>query len=102
MSWVGTHTWDGRGGGSGWVVVNAGGVPMSIQLIGLTYAVQVDCSVLATYSMKIRESGATIGPVSRIYVVAAAPSFLELYGIQAGAGPGMPVDSTTSRRISMQ
>jgi len=102
MSWVGTHTWDGKGGGSGWVAVNAGGIPMSIQLVGLTYSVQADCSVLATYSMKIKELGVTIGPASRIYVVSPTLLSLELFGIQAGAGPGMPVDLTTSRRVSMQ
>jgi len=102
MAWVGTHTWDGRGSGSGWVVVNAGGVAMTIQLAGITYAVQADCSVLATYSMKIQQLGITIGPTSRLYVVSATQPSLELFGIQAGAGPGMPVDLMTSRRVSMQ
>ena len=102
MSWVGTHTWDGTGSGSGWVVVNAGGLPMSIQLVGVTYAVQADCSVLANYSMKIPQLRVTIGPVSRIYVVSATQPSLELFGIQTGAGPGMPVDLMTTRRVSMQ
>jgi hypothetical protein len=75
---------------------------MTIQLVGVAYAVQTDCSILATHSMKVKELGAAIRPVSRIYVVAPTLSSLELYGIQAGAGPGMPVDLTTSRRISMQ
>jgi len=41
------------------VVANAGGIPMTIQLVGLTYSVQADCSVLATYSMNIKELGVT-------------------------------------------
>jgi len=102
MSWVGTHTWDGKGGGSGSVVANAGGIPMTIQLVGLTYSVQADCSVLATYSMMIKELGVTIGPASRIYVVSPTLVSLDLMGIQAGSGPGMPVDLATSRRVSIK
>jgi len=54
MAWVGAETMNGLGQGSGWVAVNAGGVQLSIQLVNLTYAVQADCSVLISYSMKGR------------------------------------------------
>ena len=102
MAWVGAETMNGLGQGSGWVAVNAGVVQLSIQLVNLTYAIQTDCSVLISYSMKIKELGATIGPVSRILAIGARGPNMDLYGIQAGGGAGMPVDVMSKHRISME
>lgn len=102
MSWVGATSFNGNGAGSGWVSVNAGGVQMNMDLVGLTYQVKADCSVSVSYSMKVKELGITFGPVSRLLVVGGNPAALELYGIQVGAGPGMPLDLMTKHRVSMQ
>jgi len=103
MSWAGAHTYNGTGGGSGWVSLNAGGVQMSITFVNLTYQMNADCSVAVSYSMKVKElNNATIGPVSRVLVVGGNPGALELHGISVGAGPGTPVDRLSSQRISMQ
>lgn len=102
MSWVGAVSYNGRGGGTGWVALNAGGVQMSIEFVNLAYQVKADCSVAVSYSMKVKELGATLGPASRLLVVGGRGAALDLYGIQVGAGPGMPVDLMTLHRISMQ
>ncbi|MBI1789404.1 MAG: hypothetical protein HYR60_17860 [Acidobacteria bacterium] len=102
MAWVGAVSYNGRGGGAGWVALNAGGVQMAIELVNLAYQVKADCSVAVSYSMKLKELGITLGPVSRILVVAGRGQALELNGIQAGAGPGTPVDLMVARRISIQ
>jgi hypothetical protein len=52
--------------------------------------------------MKIKELGATIGPVSRILAIGARGPNMDLYGIQAGGGAGMPVDVMSKHRISME
>lgn len=101
MAWVGAETMNGSGRGSGWVAVNAGGVQLNIEFVNLTYAIKADCSVLVSYSMKIKELNTTIGPVSRVLVVGGHGAAMELYGIQVGAGPGMPVDILTKHRVSM-
>jgi hypothetical protein len=101
MSWVGAVGYNGRGGGAGWVSVNAGGVQMTIEFVNLAYQIKADCSVSVAYSMKIKELGATLGPVSRLLVVGGRGAALDLYGIQVGGGPSMPVDLMTMHRISM-
>jgi len=103
MSWAGAHSYNGTGGGTGWVSLNAGGVQMTITFVNLTYQMNADCSVSVSYSLKIKElNNAVIGPTSRVLVVGGSPTTLELRGITVGAGPGMPVDLLTSQRISMQ
>ena len=103
MTWVGAHTYDGAGGGSGWVIMNAGGAQINAQLNPITYAVNADCSVNITFSMKAKQlPGVTIGPVSRVLVISGRMDALELHGILVGAGPGTWLDLMTSRRISMQ
>lgn len=102
MSFVGAKTFNGLGGGAGWVTFNAGGAQFTADFVNLTYQVKSDCSVTATYSLKIRELGITVGPVSRVLVVGGTWAQLELLGIQAGAGPGTQVDNIVERRFSMQ
>ena len=103
MTWVGAHTYDGAGGGSGWVIMNAGGAQINAQLNPITYAVNADCSVNITFSMKAKElPGVTIGPVSRVLAISGKMGALELHGILVGGGPGTWLDLMTSRRISMQ
>jgi len=102
MSWVGAHSYTGNGGGTGWISMSAGGVQLNIQLIGLTYAVKADCSVQVSFSMQAKQlPGVTIGPVSRVLVIAGKGEALELFMMLGGAGPGMPQDIGVSRRISM-
>jgi hypothetical protein len=102
MSWAGVKILDGKGSGSGWVVLNAGGVPINVQLVNLTYAVQSNCSVQESFSMVLEGMGKTIGPVVRLLVIGQTPSTLELRGMFAGSVPGGPVDVFTSQRISME
>lgn len=102
MSWVGADMWDGKGGGTGWVSVNAGGVQLTVQLVGKVYAVKADCSVQESFSMKIKELGITLGPFSRLLVIGGTPEALEVYGMFVGAGPGSGVDLMVAHRISMQ
>jgi len=101
MSWVGANTMDGKGGGAGWVSLNAGGIQVTIELVNKTYAVKADCSVEESFYMKIKELGKTIGPAYRLVVIGGSPGALELHGIFLGGGPGTPVDLFTARRISM-
>ena len=101
-NWVGASTFNGRGGGSGWVATNAGGMQFTFDLINLTYTVKPDCSVQTSFSVKIRELGITVGPIARLLVIAGTPGQMEFFGILAGAGPGTGGDSMTARRISMQ
>ncbi len=106
MSWVGLERLDGHGGATGWVSANAGGVQLNFEFVNKTYAVQADCSVQVTYSMKVKEmGGAIIGPSSRLFVIQGTPGepwgSLELDGILVGAGPGTGVDLMVAHRISL-
>lgn len=114
MSWVGAHTFDGAGGGSGWVSFNGGGNQMSASLVGLKYSISQTCSVQVSFSMKINElpqSVPPIGPFTRLAVPVWKhdgvwfPS-LEFHMTWQGTAPGTPtgpvVDSAVSSRISMQ
>jgi hypothetical protein len=102
MAWAGAVSYNGTGGGGGWVALNAGGVQMGIDLVNLTYQVKADCSVSISYTMNFRDLGVKLGPVSRLAVVAGGAGMLEIDGIQVGGGPGMPVDLMVMHRISMQ
>ena len=102
MTWVGALSYNGTGGGSGWVSVNAGGVQMNAQFVNLSYQMNGDCSVSVNYSMKVKELGLTLGPAARLLIVSGTPGALELQGISVGYGPGTLVDVLTMRRVSMQ
>jgi len=107
MSWVGAHTWNGAGGGGGWVYINAGGTGMSASFVGLKYSIKSDCSIQESFSMKINELGITIGPFPRLLVPVVKPDgSLELHMIFQGPPPGAPagpgLDSGVSYRISLQ
>ena len=102
VSWVGAVALNGTGGGTGWIAANEAGLPVNIQLLGLTYSVKTDCSVQMSFSMKIKELGVTVGPVSRTLVIFGGAEPLEVRGIWTGAGPGTEVDSFVGRRISMR
>jgi hypothetical protein len=116
QSWVAAVTWNGAGGGGGWVSFNGGGNQMSAQLVGMKYSVKPDCSVQMTFSMKINElpqSVPPLGPFTRLMVPVVnhdgmwwAPSAVEFDVIWQGTAPGTPnapvVDSGAAHRISMQ
>ncbi|MGA2569562.1 MAG: hypothetical protein ABSF23_03515 [Terracidiphilus sp.] len=108
MYWVGAHTYDGHGGGTGWLILNAGGGQMHGKLVGKSYAMQPDCSVLETFSLQIQETGTTIGPFQRIGVPGPSshlPGGLDLYMILGGSEPGNPAapgfDIGVAHRISL-
>ena len=108
LYWVGAHTYNGKGGGSGWIVLNAGGGQLHGKLVGKSYAVQPDCSVQETFSVALQETGTTIGPFQRIGVVAPMPLYpwaLDLYMILGGSEPGNApapgFDSGVAHRISL-
>lgn len=109
MYWVGAHTYDGKGSGTGWVTVNAGGGQMHGKLVGISYAMQPDCSVQVSFSWAVEETGTTIGPFQRLYVVAPNPRHpwaLELHMILSGSEPGNPpapgFDIGVAHRISLR
>jgi len=102
VSWVGAGSYNGRGGGTGWVSLNAGGVHMNLEFVNMTYDVKPDCSVVISNSLKVKELGITVGPVSRVEVIAGKWPELELFGVMVGAGAGTAVESSFARRISMQ
>ena len=102
MAGVGVISLDGIGGGTGWTSANSGGIQMTNELVNLTYQVKPNCSVVMTFSIKVKElGGATIGPMSRVAVISRRGLEIELLGILVGAGPGMPVEQTLMRRFSM-
>ena len=105
MTWVGAQTYDGHGKGTGWVSFNAGGNHMNAQL-DQTYAVQPDCSVKASFSMRVKELGVTVGPFPRMMVIVWKPGALELHMILGDASPskapGVGLDLGVAYRISMQ
>jgi hypothetical protein len=104
MSWVGAHTYDGKGGGAGWVTINAGGNQITAQM-ALTYSMQSNCSVKVAFTMTVTDLGLTVGPVPRLAVVNPTPGGLELNMILGGPPPGTPgssLDLGKSHRISMQ
>jgi hypothetical protein len=116
MSWVGTETLDGVGGGNGWVSFNGGGNQMSASFVNKKYSIQPDCTVQASFSLKINglPGNPVIGPFSRLMVPVVKyegfsswmPWVLELHMIWQGTAPGTPtgpvVDSAIAHRISMQ
>jgi len=114
ISWVGAHTYDGVGSGTGWVTLVAGGTQMTAKLTDMKYSINPDCSLLASFSLQVNElQGIKIGPFSRVQVVVQKasgmwwmPLGLEIHMIFAGTAPGTPagagVDSGIAYRISMQ
>jgi len=113
MSWVGAHTLDGIGSGSGWVSFNGGGNQMSASLVGMKYSIKPDCSAQVSFSMKINElpqSVPPLGPFTRLVVPVLKqdgrwPPPLELHLIWQGTAPGAPtspaIDSGVAYRIAM-
>jgi hypothetical protein len=102
VSMIGAYVNDGKGGGTGWALLNAGGVQMTIEFVNAKWgAPNADCSQPFTYSMKIKESGVTVGPIS-VPAVIASPDAGEVFGLQLGTGPGSMVASSRARRISLK
>jgi hypothetical protein len=117
MSWVGTETLDGVGGGSGSVSFNGGGNQMSASFVDKKYSIEPDCTVQASFSLKINglPGNPVIGPFKRLMVpvlkevvwqpILRLPPELELHMIWLGTAPGTPtgpvVDSAISHRISV-
>jgi opacity protein-like surface antigen len=104
--WLGAHTYDGAGGGTGWVTFNAAGTQISLQLVDFTYSMKSDCSVQVKFSGRIRELGITVGPFPRLMVIVPKPGQLELHMIFVGSAPGKPADAGfdlgVTHRISTQ
>ncbi len=99
---VGAIGLDGWGNGKGWLSFNAGGIQMTMEFVDATYDVKSNCSVALSYSMKVKELGTTIGPISQVAVIAGSGPALELMGMEIGMGPGTGVNSINARRISRQ
>ena len=97
---------DGAGHGSGWHTSNMGGLALTMDIVDLTYTVNDDCAVQTTYSLRIRELGVTMGPVTRVLVgVPSLPSGsagygMEMKGLNVGAGPGQDVTPCELKLIS--
>lgn len=113
MSWVGAFTWNGAGGGGGWVSFNGGGTQMSASIVGMKYSIQPTCIIQVSFSMKINELDPRVpplGPFTRLIVPVVnpegKPAALELHMIWQGTAPGTPagpvVDSAGAYRIAMQ
>ncbi len=105
-SYVGAINLDGTRAGTGWLALSLGGMQVTGQFANLTYQVRSDCSVVYTYTVKIKEMPVTLGPDTRIAVIGSAKPApgtpdLELLFMTVGKGPGNPVDLGTSKRISM-
>jgi hypothetical protein len=108
MTWVGAHTWNGQGGGGGWVSINSGGMHMTAKFVNLQYSLQPDCSIQVSFFIKINELPAAVppvGPIYRVMVPVWTHDTMELHMIMQGAVPGAPtagaVDSGVSYRVSM-
>jgi len=110
--WVGATTLDPSGGGGGWLVMNAAGNQMTGTFVNKKYSLKPDCSLQATYSVKINELGITIGPSSRTEILVVKqgafgmPVAVELHSVTNGTAPGTPpgalLDAGISYRISMK
>jgi hypothetical protein len=105
-AWMGAPYWDGRGGGGGWISVNAGGNQLTASFVGMKYSIKPDCSIQLSYSMKFNELGVTVGPFQRLMVPAFKAGSLEVYMMEMGTPPGTPtgsgIDTGVAHRISMQ
>ena len=101
QAFVQAFTFDGKGGGSGWISSNLGGVQFNAE-VKWTYSMQPDCSVKGTHSFKI--GGQWTAPNAVLWVISGhgQSGDLELRGIILGAGPGSSVPHATARRISMK
>ena len=113
MFWLGTTVFDGVGGATGWIALNAAGNQMSGTFVNKKYSIRPDCSILVTYSVKSNElQGLTLGPFTHLMVPVAKLGTwsmnvgLELLMISVGTAPGTPagpiLDSGIMYRISMQ
>jgi hypothetical protein len=102
---VSAFSLDGAGSGGGWMSVNMAGSQMNFEIAGLTYLMNSDCSVQLTWSITLKGTELTIGPFSRIGVIAGRAESLEITWIYLGApmgepGGGVCVDLGVARRIS--
>jgi len=110
--WVGATTLDQSGNGGGWLVLNAAGNQMTGTFVNKKYSIKTDCTLQATYSLRVNELGVTIGPFSRTEVLVVKPGVfgmpgsVELHSITTGTAPGTPpgalIDAGVSYRISMK
>ena len=103
LAFVQAFTFDGKGGGTGWISGNAGGVQFDAQM-KWTYDLQADCSIRGTQSLK--KGGVWAPPISVMWVISnikgtSLETLIELTGFIRGEGPGSQVPHGTARRISM-
>lgn len=94
---------NGRGGGAGWALVNAGGVQFTVEFVDTKFGPpSANCLQPFSYSMRIKEFGVTIGPLSFPGVIAGDMPALEIFAMTTGTGPGSPVQSGHAKRISFK
>ena len=103
LSSVGAFTNNGQGGGTGWALINAGGVQLTIEFVDVKFgAPRADCLQPFSYSFRIKEFGVTVGPLSFPGVIAGDMGALEIFAMASGTGPGSPVQSGHAKRISLK
>ena len=95
---VQAFTLDGRGGGTGWIQSNLGGIDFQAK-VKWTYSVQADCKITGTSSYFV--NGAWTAPNTLSWVISSHNADLKLSGIMVGAGPGSGVAQATATRLSM-
>lgn len=100
---VGSFKADARGELTGWASINAGGVPLTAEIVNSRFgAPRADCSFPVTLSMRIKEFEGVVGPYAYAGVIAGGASDLEVIFVMLGTGPGSHVDLNRARRISMK
>ena len=103
FSSVGAFMNNGRGGGAGWALVNAGGVQFTVEFVDTKFGPPgANCLQPFNYSMRIKEFGVTIGPLSFPGVIAGDMQTLEIFAMTAGTGPGSAVQLGHAKRISLK
>ena len=103
LSAVGGFTNNGQGGGTGWALLNAGGVQLTVEFVNVTIGPPTaECFQPFSYSFRIKEFGVTSGPVSFPGVITGDMNALEIFAMSVGAGPGSPVQTGRAKRISLR
>jgi hypothetical protein len=104
MSFVGSHVYNGAGGGTGWLSMNVGGTQFVPEYGPYSYAIKADCTVQVSYTLTFKELGVTL-PFARVGVVVPKPTGLEIHSLSIGRPVGTPAGAGLNlnvlHRISM-